>query len=400
MLNKSSLEYIDDIKEKVNSPKKVELLTEDMMWETHGPLIWQADQFDGKPFFYPVYRYKNFYSYSQLALILKKKKLVLNRNAYEKAGSADFAALSHEQLIDVEIERLGAPYSSTNEITDSDDYCAKIVNALKDDIADIEEKNPGHTNVVMCGGKDSLNLLLLPWRNPVIAVSAEPNYPLVCEFVEHNGLDIDVLRLSDDVTDGFLKREIAELCCRFNAVHWRWGQHLNKISEMFDRKVVIWKGQMGDLYMSTRWKTYTYGKNNLYTFLCKIYGKISPYLPPVLNEIGAKIILPGVEQRVWKYGANAQGAHVGFIRAITGCLVLSAYHGKRMSKILKSADLGKVAQKDIRDEIGEALLGRKVIYPRKNPAPRISDKRLGLHNPELFVDLLESNDIEIINSRD
>ena len=62
------MNYIDKIRKNIKNPKSVIVLTEDMMWQEQGPLIWQADNFDGLPAFYPVYKWQNCYSYSLLAL--------------------------------------------------------------------------------------------------------------------------------------------------------------------------------------------------------------------------------------------------------------------------------------------------------------------------------------------
>ncbi len=51
------MDYINTIKEKIKEPTQVTVLNEDMIWQQHGPLIWQADAFQGEPFFYNVYQY-------------------------------------------------------------------------------------------------------------------------------------------------------------------------------------------------------------------------------------------------------------------------------------------------------------------------------------------------------
>jgi hypothetical protein len=156
------MNYIDRIKKRVAYPKIVPVLSQDMMWQTHGVTIWQAEKFGGTPTFYPVYNYKDYYSYSLLALIVKKGFLNLNKQAYDIAQSDSFEILSNETIIDNDIKRIGGATRFGTEICDTDEYCVKLAEAMKKDISIIEGVNPGFTNVILCGGKDSLNMLLVP----------------------------------------------------------------------------------------------------------------------------------------------------------------------------------------------------------------------------------------------
>ena len=107
------------------------------------------------------------------------------------------------------------------------------------------------------------------------------------------------------------------------------------------------------------------------------------------------LIQPNVILALWKRSAMLQGGHVGFIRTISDALVLSAYHGPAMSRLLETVDLGELAQVDMRDRIGRILAGREVRYPDRNPAPSPSLIRSGLHRPEVFVAALEEAGIPV-----
>ena len=222
------MNYIEKIKTKITEIKHITVLNENIVWQTHDTLIWQADKFEGMPSFYNVYRYGDYYSYSILALILLKNNIKLNQAAIDRINQIRFANHPANYTIDSEIVKIGAPHKCCFDITDKDEYCALMADALIKDIAIIESKNPGKTNLVMCGGRDSMNLLLLPWKNPIVALSAEPNYPLVCDFVKNNNLNIEVRLLEEHQDDEALQSEILEACCRANLMHWRWGVHLKK----------------------------------------------------------------------------------------------------------------------------------------------------------------------------
>jgi len=395
------LEYIDKIQKRIEERTKVcKTISEEDMWTTHGTLIWESKEFLGTPHFYPVYNWDNFYSYSLLALIIKKGNLNPDKDAIDYANQHDFLCLSASLNIDKDINRIGAPHPCGYSIQNINEYAEKLANALIVDTQDIEEKNKGYTNYVLCGGKDSLNLLLLPWKEKVVALSAEPNYRFVKKFVEENTLNIEVRLLEDKYNSQELNDEVLECCCRVDMVNWRWGAHLKEISQENNGKIIYWKGQMADLYTTNKWKVYMHPVQPVRMFAQKVYKKLEPFIPyNVKRAIGRKI-QPIVIKSAWERGAVMQGCHMAFIREIADCLVLSAYHGPEVMKVLKEVDLGAVAQRDMRDLVGEILLKRPVIYPIVNPAPPPSKIRNGLGQPNKFISLLVEGGIVVRGVKD
>ena len=390
------LEKIKYIKNRIDERTKVcKSISEEDMWTTHGTLIWEAESFLGMPHFYPVYKWKNFYSYSLLALIVKKGNLNLNRDAVKYINQPDFLVLPASLNIDKDIERIGAPHKSGSSIQHIDEYAEKLVNALIIDIHGIEKKNKDYINYILCGGKDSLNLLLLPWNEKIVALSAEPNYRLVKQFVIDNNLNIEVCLLEDKQDSQELNDEALECCCRVNMENWRWTAHLREISQENNGKIIFWKGQMADLYTSDKWKVYMQPIKPLHMFAHKVFKKLEPLLPSFLKRAIGRKIQPIAIQAAWERGAVMQGGHLGFIREIADCLVLSAYHGQEVMNVWQEADLSSVAQRDMRDRIGAILLKRPVIYPTENPAPGASIMREGLGQPDNFVSMLKEGGIMI-----
>ena len=361
----------------------------------HGPVIWKTNAFVGSPHFYPVYNYEDMYSHSLLALILKKRSLVLNQEVLALANTPGFACVMSNQLLDREITRVGGPHGCAYSITSVDDFAQRIAAALLEDMARIEEANPGYTNVVLCGGSDSLNLLLLPWTNPVVAISAEPNFEHVQKFVAQNDLNIPVSKLEDECDADELEDEVLEGCCRVDLAHWRWGAGLRRLAKDLDHKLVYWKGQAGDLYMSPTWKAYMHPIKPMQRLARRVYRKASGYMPPSLARSIGHSLQPSVIQASWNRTASLQGSHMGFIREIANCLTVSAYHGPAIMRVWGQADLASVAQADMRPLVGKMLLGRDVIYPAKNPGPGPSPFRAGLSSPERFLDALKATGIAI-----
>ncbi|MBW1723379.1 MAG: hypothetical protein JRJ78_15150 [Deltaproteobacteria bacterium] len=373
---------IGELRERVRSHTETcEVLTEDMIWRRHGTLLWKARKFEGSPVFYPVYRCGELYSYSVLALILHKGFLNLNGNAVREAEGRDFMYLSGLETIDTEIVRLGGPHRCGFGITDTDEYARRIARALVSDVGRVEKEHPGYTNIVLCGGRDSMNLLLLPWKNPTVAASAEPNHRFVRRFISENDLGYRLIHLEDPYEEATLDREILENCCRADLAHWRWGVSLKRLSDEYGRKVLFWKGQVADLYTTSKWKVFMHRPRRGHLLARKVYRRLGGgLLPQRLNRAIGRRIQPGVIRDTWDRCAMLQGCHMGFIREIADCLVLSAYHGPEVVKVFEEADLASVSREDMRDRVGRILHGEKVRYPPQNPAPPVSRIRVGLES--------------------
>jgi hypothetical protein len=371
-------------------------LTEDIMWSNHGTVVWEASAFRGPlPHFYPVYRHCNAYSYSPLALILRKGYLAVDSTALTQLHHTRFRFLSGSATIDREIERVGGPHASNPTISDVDVYARSLARALQVDVSTIEAKHPGKTNIVLCGGKDSLNLLLLRWENPLIVFSAEPNFYHVDKFVRENGLHFEVRRLEDPPVKAVLQREVLENCCRGDLMHYRWGAHLQEIARQHDRQVIFWKGQVADAYTTPKWKTIMYPDKFAPRILRKVYKRMHPLLPGEIDyAIGTRLQRAFVRV-TWARCAMFQGSHMSLLRELTDSLVLSAYHGPEVTRVLSQVDLAAVVHLDMRHLIALELFGRMPIYPTVNPAPPPSSFRAGMHNPERLFSLLENGGLPV-----
>lgn len=387
------MKYIKDIKDKIKDLEKVSILTESMIWETDNALIWEADQFEGDPYFYTIYKWQNYYSYSLLALIIKKGDINLNDKAVMDANKDDFLCLSSHTIIDNDIIRIGGPLHNDQSLTDPDLYLLELVEAIKADIDHIESLNPGYTNLLMCGGKDSMNMLLLPWKNPVVALSADPNYDLVCEFVRKNNLKIDVRRLEDLFDSEMLDEEILECCCRIELSNWKWGKTLRNITKEFDHKAIIWKGQYSELLFATNWMDMVWPMTPLNNFLGKVFRGLWNYLPKFIKYNIGDWISPMSFIKAWDYTSIRLGGHMAFIRSLCSVLVLSPYVGPHVTKVYSRVNLSRAVQYDRRREFGVLLAGRDIWYPNENPGPPLSSFRTKKQRPEHFISLLTKNGI-------
>jgi len=72
---------IENIRTELGSRiKKIDKLSEYDIWSEHGPMVWEAEKFSSTPFFYPVYKYKNYFSYSFLNLVILKGEVNFTKN--------------------------------------------------------------------------------------------------------------------------------------------------------------------------------------------------------------------------------------------------------------------------------------------------------------------------------
>lgn len=370
-------------------------LTESMVWNTHGTVVWKAKSFSGLPVFYPVFKHGDLYSYSTLALILKKGFLRLNQSAVKAAERPDFRCQTGLETIDRDIVRIGNAHRCVFKIQDADMYAWRIATALQHDIASIEEKHSDLKNIVLCGGKDSLNLLLLPWKNPTVAASAPPNFELVKAFIRKNQLDYELICLQDTYDKEVSEHEVLEACCYVDLAEWKWGVHLRDLAFKYDNKIIFWEGLVAGMYTTNSWKIYMHPLRKFELLPRIIYKRLEKPLPFTINRAIGRLLQPRVIQATWDKAAKLGGSHLAFYREITDCHALSAYHGPEMIKVWEEVDLGSAAQRDMRYLIGRYLHGKDVIYPMINPAPPPSKFRIGMSIPSKFIELLEAGGIRI-----
>lgn len=357
-------------------------LDEEDLWLTPGPVVWQAERFGRAPMFYPVYRCGDLYATGPLPLIVLKGALELDDDVAREVRRGELRYVSSNATVDRRIRRIGCPEMSTLELSDPATYIREFAAAVRGDVARVEARCPGFVNLVLCGGRDSLNMLLLPWQNPVVAVSARPNFPLVQQFVRDNRLAIDVLEL-EDADASILDSEVAVNACRAGLSHSRWNGELYALAGRFERRCIFWVGAMADAFTTPRWRTYNHS-------LALARLRALPGLRRLTDtEAGQSLF----SWTCYYRGAMWQGCNMALLRELTDALVLSAYHGPAMRALLARIDLRGVATEDIRPAIGEALAGGPVAYPTTNPSPPPSSFRGGRSHLGAFLDVLARHGI-------
>jgi hypothetical protein len=359
--------------------RTVDTLTEDEMWLSPGPTVWRARRFVGSPRFYPVYRRGDRYSFSPIFLLADKRAVDLDREFIARVASRErtgTAYYSGTATIDREIERIGGPTPFMPTIFNPEAYAERLAAAMIADTAKIEAALPGLPHVILCGGKDSLNMLLLPWRAPVVALSAAPNYALVQAFIADNGLRIACHELRDE-DRSVLGLEVLYNTCLSNLVHCRWGGELRAIAAQRRGRMILWQGQVAT-FLTPSWRAYIHYRDQV--------DRVVGYLESLVVRAALRLdtrTIPAAQQRrvatnLWLRGAMMQGSHMALLRALTGCVTLSGYHGPAVQAVVSSVDLSACVQRDIRPRVGRILRGREVVYPGINPGPPASTLRGGV----------------------
>ena len=368
--------------------RTVDTLTEDDVWLDPGTTVWTARRFVGEPRFYPVYQRGDRYSFAPIFLLADKGAVDLDHAfmaRVERRCRSGTAYYSGTATIDREIRRLGGPTPFVRTIFSPEVYAERLAAAMIADVARVEAAHPGATHVVMCGGKDSLNMLLLPWRRPVLALSAAPNFALVRAFIADNRLDIRCLELRDE-DRGCLDLEVLYNACLSELVHCRWSGELRSLAAERGASLILWKGQVAT-FLTPSWRAYVHYTDRV--------DRTLGYLESLVVRAALRLrtrAIPEAQQRrvadnLWLRGAMMQGTHMALLRALCGCLVLSGYHGPAVQEVVSAVDLPSCVARDIRPLVGRLLLGREVVYPASNPGPPESSFRAGRSDPATWIDL-------------
>ncbi|HJL41901.1 MAG TPA: hypothetical protein RMG48_11415 [Myxococcales bacterium LLY-WYZ-16_1] len=356
------------------------------LWEDPAPLVWRANRLEGIPSFYPIYRWRDHHSTSILPLLRLAESLDPNKGFLARANRWGFRYASGSDTVDREIERVGGPPPLGTEITLPTEFAHRLADALVEDAIATEARHPDTTNVVLVGGKDSLNLLLLPWSHRTVAVSGPPNDELARAFVADNGLDVEVWSLMDQPSAAHLEREVLENACRLALEHCRWGSHLVEIARSFERKVLFWVGQAGGFYQTPKWRRPGHPPDRWETVAKRLYDGVRPKLPSSWDHrVVQGWLLPTFRHNLWRRAAMWQGTHMSFMRGLTDCLFVSSYHGPKATRVLEAVDLEQAVRFDVRPLIGRRLLGTEVRYPETNPGPPLSLVRRGLCRADRFL---------------
>lgn len=269
----------------------------------------------------------------------------INKSWYESFQTIDKRIKKLRPFEIVSADSSQTTFKPDYTLNNEEELIDKSVYYLKKFVNDVEMKYPDFDHIILTGGRDSQLIALIPKKNKNKwhIFSADPNFPLVKDWVEKNNLGINRMFRHDnrnEETGEDIKKKI--ICCDLysDLIHIRWLPGLKKIAEKFDRKCIFWTGTAAD----------------------SVYG---------YNEVFRKHFSKGYFDIHLTRVCPRQGNYHQTFKNFVDCPLLSPYHSQEIWRDLYQHYNPIVIKKgsDLRDRIGDKLHCGQVTYPPQNPGP-------------------------------
>ena len=328
--------------------------------------VYRASEVEASNYLYPMYAYREGQGYctstSVYQLIAEKGVFIRN----PKFQTTTYYRPTY-LTIDQDIFRVRTQHRrSVRTLTDGNEIVELGAQLIQSYVTEIETKFPQATHILLMGGKDSQNILLADRKSPWVVVSGDPNASLNKDFVENNFLELaDFIACSDSPDNRYLADEIAASDCFYDLSEMRYLALLKDLVSRFDNNVVVWLGTSGDGIFS---------ENSNH--------RDQDYFAVHELHVGM-----------------AMGIYHQTIKNMLGVPAVSPYQSPQMLDELffKFDPFFINVYGDVRSQIGELLLGRRVWYPKSNPGPN-SWRRNRKLSISAYIDMLRKSEIPI-NSR-
>jgi hypothetical protein len=230
-----------------------------------------------------------------------------------------------------------------------DDYLDASAHQLRKCINDIEAAYPRRKHVILMGGKDSQLIALVPKLNAENwhVFSAEPNYPLIRDWLAQNRVKVVALHRHDgrnEETRAEFKRKIVCSDLYTNLIHIRYLPTLEKLVRGFDGECIFWLGSM-------------------------------PRRASLYDGSHRSADLPPKDRQFFNVHMNTFPGWQGNIHQTysnyLGCPFFSPYFLPEMwSAVYSHLEPGVIPNgQDLRGTLAERLAGRPVAWPAGNPGP-------------------------------
>jgi len=246
--------------------------------------------------------------------------------------------------------------------------CESVVERSAAHIARFIEKTerafPGYDHIVMTAGRDSQ----LVWLAPRVAperwhvFSAEPNHPLVVEWLERNHIRAGRVFHHDNRNEETPEDFRAKVICGdlySDPTHLRWMPAARRVAAEFGQRCIFWSGTMSNpahFYAGQHRLDYAHDKAAFF-------------------------------RAHFERTASWQGNYHQVFRNFTGRPHLSPFHSPDIWNDLYShIDPTRLPRDaDLRVEVGELLAGRKVWWLPSNPGPTTYSYRAYVNLRKLYV---------------
>jgi len=279
----------------------------------------------------------------------------------------------NQETVDTRIDRLqpfetitphsiNQDFNTTYSLNDPDEFVELSAQYIESFVNDIEEMYPDHQHVIRMGGKDSQLISLVSKETENWHVfSAEPNYPIVRDFLGANNIEVNNIFRHDNVnkeSEEEFSRKVIASDLRADPRHLRWYPKLEEIVDRFDGKCIFWCGTEGDTI------------NSYY----HVFHEVDDYF--------------GLQ---FSRAANWQAITHQVTKNYTGAVALSPYHSEKIwENVYRHYNPEMMSPgMDLREDIGRLLLGSSAKWPERNPGPdpyEYSDMK-GCH--DIYMDYIE-----------
>ncbi|MDX1745262.1 MAG: hypothetical protein R3324_04935 [Halobacteriales archaeon] len=255
-------------------------------------------------------------------------------------------------------------FEPTYELDDPEEFVERSAREIQGFVNRIERRYPDREHVIRVGGKDSQLIALAPKLAPENwhVFSAEPNYPLVREFLEQNEVPMGELFRHDNVNEETPEEFRRKVVCgdlRASPRHQRWYPTLEDIVERFDGECVFWIGTAGDAF--NRYYTKYHASGNFFGLHLSRASKWVSITHQVTKNY-------------------------------TGAAALSPYHSESIwENLYRIHDPGLMSPgMDLRPEIAAQWYDRDLWWPEENPSPAPYDYDFGEDYHQLYYDYVEA----------
>lgn len=235
-------------------------------------------------------------------------------------------------------------FDPTYSLSHPEKFVNRSVDYITDFVNDIERRFPDHEHIIRMGGKDSQLIALVPKISENWSVfSAEPNYQLVNQFIQENGISVNQLYHHDNQNEESRDEFCQKIICsdlRSDPRHLRWYPTLQKIVDEHDGDVIFWCGTEGDTIYSYHVDFSSVSKEEYFDLH-------------------------------FERAANWQAITHQVTKNYTGAPAISPYHSPSIWEDLYQHYDPRMISKgdDLRPQLGEQLYGGDVWWPDRNPSP-------------------------------
>lgn len=254
-------------------------------------------------------------------------------------------------------------------INDTQTIVRLSAGCIQDFIRHIETLFPHHQQVVLAGGRDSQIILAVRkvshdnWH----CFSADPNYPLIEQWLRQNSLKIRSLIRHDNRNEETRHETVEKIICGdlyADPAHMRWLPTLRRLAQKFGGRCIFWAGTMSSL-------AHFYHSSALH-----------------ISGVDHLRFFQSHFDRTSSWQGNYHQIFKNFVR----CPLLSPYHSREIWEQVYSHYNPEAVTEgmDLRPALGDTLYGSRLAWSDQNPSPSAYAYKYPLEPKQVYIDFIRS----------